>query len=224
MAFEMVPLGDSALLVTCAEPKLDWVALGHRIRALPECLDAVPAYQSLTLHFASTLPDPEGRFGPALGVAIAALLKHPPKPTDAAQHTLPVCYHPSLAPDLDAVARHCGLTTDEVIARHCAPLYRVAFLGFAPGFPFLTGLDPSLHTPRHATPRQSVRAGSVGIAGNQTGIYPAASPGGWQLIGCCPLPLINFNQDPPTRLQPGDQLRLEPIALARFHELLEAQS
>ncbi|MBY5921122.1 5-oxoprolinase subunit PxpB [Ferrimonas balearica] len=220
--FQLHSLGDSALLITALPTDdVDWVFLGECLRARPEYLDAVPAYHSLTLHLASEVTEPEATVTSALEQALTALDKKEKRaePNRSAPVELPVCYHPSLAPDLEAVARHTGLTTEEVIRRHTAPLYQVRFLGFAPGFPFLTGLDPSLATPRHRTPRIQVEAGSVGIAGEQTGIYPNASPGGWQLIGRCPLPLVDFDQRPPTRLQPGDSLRFVPITLAQFEQL-----
>ncbi len=220
--FQLRPLGDSALLLTASPPDdVDWVFLGECLRALPECLDAVPAYRSLTLHLASQVMAPESRVFALLSLALNALEEKAKQPDRAppALVELPVCYHPSLAPDLAAVARHTGLDPEEVIHRHSAPLYQVCFLGFAPGFPFLTGLDPALATPRHGTPRLQVAAGSVGIAGGQTGIYPNASPGGWQVIGRCPLPLVDFARRPPTRLQPGDTLRFVPISLGRFRQL-----
>ena len=109
----------------------------------------------------------------------------------------------------------------EVIARHVAGRYRVAMLGFAPGFPYLLGLDPRLTVPRRADPRARVPAGSVAIGGMQTGIYPEALPGGWQLIGRTPLGLFDMRATPPSQLQPGDRVRFEAIDTARFDELQE---
>jgi KipI family sensor histidine kinase inhibitor len=120
---------------------------------------------------------------------------------------IPVCYGGDDGPDLAQVAATAGLDPASVVARHSAVEYRVGMLGFAPGFPYLLGLDPTLHTPRRARPRSSVPAGSVGIGGAQTGIYPHAGPGGWQLIGRTRLKLFDPLQDPPSLLAPGDRVR-----------------
>ena len=150
--------------------------------------EAVEAAVRETLHAAETLELPE----PAL-------------------HELPVCYEAPYALDLDDVARHAGLPTDEVIRLHAAPLYRVDFLGFAPGFPYLAGLDARLQTPRRTEPRIRVPAGSVAIGGSQTGVYPVEIPGGWNVIGRTPARLF-----PPARLAVGDRVRFVPIAAGEF--------
>lgn len=112
--------------------------------------------------------------------------------------------------DLAEVARLTGLSEAEVVQRHSAPDYLVAFLGFAPGFPYLVGLDPSLHVPRRSTPRTRVPAGSVGLAGPQTGIYPQPTPGGWQLIGRTDVVLFDVQRSRPALLAAGDRLRFVP--------------
>lgn len=122
----------------------------------------------------------------------------------ATVHTLPVRYGGEFGPDLDAVARHAGLEPEEVIRRHCAARYQVGMLGFAAGFPYLIGLHESLITPRHATPRTEVMAGSVGIGGEQTGIYPRTGPGGWQIIGRTDARLFDVQREPPALLAAGD--------------------
>ncbi len=120
---------------------------------------------------------------------------------------IPVHYGGSAGPDLDEVARSCGLTTAEVIERHSKPLYEVLCLGFQPGFPYLDGLDEKLFIPRRATPRSRIRAGSVAIGGERTGIYPGDSPGGWHIIGHSTLELFNPRANPPCRLRAGDRVR-----------------
>lgn len=132
---------------------------------------------------------------------------------------LPICYDGDCGPDLDEIARHTGLSRDEVIARHLHGEYLVALLGFSPGFPYLRGLPLELATPRRATPRLQIPAGSVGIAGTQTGIYPQATPGGWQLLGRTPVRLFSLNQNPPSLLQPGDEVRFHRIDAAEFAAL-----
>jgi inhibitor of KinA len=134
---------------------------------------------------------------------------------------LPVCYGGEFGPDLGEVAGHCGLSEPEVIARHSGAEYRVYMLGFAPGFAYLGGLDPAIAAPRRQTPRLKVPAGSVGIAGLQTGIYPLETPGGWQIIGRSPQRLFRPGQEEPCLLKPGDRLRFVPIDLAAYRAISE---
>jgi inhibitor of KinA len=129
---------------------------------------------------------------------------------------IPVCYVADLALDLEEVARHAQLTADEVVRRHSATEYRVQCVGFTPGFPFLSGLPAELSTPRRASPRSKVPAGSVAIGGAQTGIYPLRSPGGWNIIGRTPLALFDVRRDPPVLLQAGDRVRFRPISREEF--------
>ena len=118
-----------------------------------------------------------------------------------------MCYGGEHGPDLQVVADHAGLSVEEVVRRHAGAEYVVFFIGFQPGFAYLGGLDPTLHTPRRDAPRLEVPAGSVAIGGAQTGIYPAASPGGWQLIGRTASTLFDPARNPPALLQPGDRVR-----------------
>ena len=126
------------------------------------------------------------------------------------QVEIPVVYGGSGGPDLAEVARAAELTSQQVVELHSSADYVVYFIGFQPGFPYLGGLDERLHTPRRAEPRLVVPGGSVGIGGSQTGIYPLAAPGGWQLIGHTPLSLFDPQQQPPTLLRPGDSVRFVP--------------
>jgi len=123
---------------------------------------------------------------------------------------IPVIYGNAAGPDLQVVADHAAMTPKQVVELHSSTDYVVYFIGFQPGFPYLGGLDSRLHTPRRAEPRVSVPAGSVGIGGSQTGVYPLASPGGWQLLGQTPIALFNPQQQPPTLLRPGDSVRFVP--------------
>lgn len=126
------------------------------------------------------------------------------------QVEIPVVYGGAGGPDLAEVARAAELTSQQVVELHSSADYVVYFIGFQPGFPYLGGLDERLHTPRRAEPRLVVPGGSVGIGGSQTGIYPLAAPGGWQLIGHTPLSLFDPQQQPPTLLRPGDSVRFVP--------------
>lgn len=123
---------------------------------------------------------------------------------------IPVIYGGDMGPDLQVVADHAGMTPRQVVELHSSSAYVVYFIGFQPGFPYLGGLDSRLHTPRRAEPRVIVPAGSVGIGGSQTGVYPLATPGGWQLLGQTSISLFDPQLQPPTLLRPGDNVRFVP--------------
>jgi 5-oxoprolinase (ATP-hydrolysing) subunit B len=202
------PLGDSALVCETPPPAtLDcqrriW-AVAAAARHWPDVVDVVPGMNNLTVVF-----DPLAASADALLPLLQAAWEAPGDLADTGREVeIPVEYGGAAGPDLDAVAAHTGLSADEVVRRHASGCYVVFFLGFQPGFSYLGGLEPALHTPRRAAPRLEVPAGSVGIGGAQTGIYPAAAPGGWQLIGRTRLPLFDPAQTPPTLLQPGDRVR-----------------
>ena len=125
---------------------------------------------------------------------------------------IPVLYGGEAGPDLPAVARHARMTEAEVVQRHCAPVYSVVMIGFAPGFPYLAGLDPALAVPRLDRPRTLVSAGSVGIGGGQTGVYPLPSPGGWNIIGRTTLALFDPSRQPAALLAPGDEVRFQAVS------------
>jgi len=132
------------------------------------------------------------------------------------QVRVPVCYGSEFGPDLAFVAEHNGCTEQEVIDIHSGGQYLVYMLGFAPGFPYLGGMSEKIAAPRRQTPRMEIPAGSVGIAGLQTGVYPIATPGGWQLIGRTPLDLFCPDKQPPTLLQAGDLITFYPISPAEY--------
>jgi KipI family sensor histidine kinase inhibitor len=214
-------LGDRALLAVLGEaidPEVnDRVhALAGAIRAagLPGIRDLVPAYATLAVHYQ---PERWCGSGAAPARALARELQALWAGTAAGAAgtsrvvPIPVRYGGQWGPDLTEVAGHCGLSEAEVVRRHTERDYRVFMLGFAPGFPYLGGLDPALATPRRATPRTRIPAGSVGIAGAQTGIYPLETPGGWQIIGRTDLRLFDPAQPEPCRLRPGDRLRFVAV-------------
>ncbi len=129
---------------------------------------------------------------------------------------IPVCYGGEFGPDLEYVAEYNHLTVDEVIRIHASGQYLVYMIGFAPGFPYLGGMPEAIATPRRQSPRMFIPAGSVGIAGMQTGVYPIATPGGWQLIGNTPLELFRPQDNPPSLLQSGDHIRFYPISRKEY--------
>lgn len=186
-------------------------ALAARIRAQsPSWLrDLVPAYASLGVFF-----DPDAVGADAVRDWIRTRSAGDTDGTpEETTHTIeiPVRYGGAFGEDLDAAAAELGIAADTLISRHCAAVYTVAMIGFAPGFPYLSGLDPFLALPRLATPRTRVPAGSVAIGGAQTGIYPRESPGGWRLLGRTPLRLFDPQRASPSLLAPGDRVRFVAI-------------
>ena len=135
---------------------------------------------------------------------------------------IPVCYGGDFGPDLSDVAEHAGMSVEEVIAIHSGHDYLIDMLGFLPGFAYLGGLDPRLHTPRLSVPRTEIPAGSVGIGGAQTGIYPLASPGGWQIIGRSPVRPYDPERAQPILYRAGEYLRFQPITQKQY-DAIEAQ-
>ena len=210
------PFGDSALVcevpapATLACQERIW-ALAQAVRDWPHVVEVVPGMNNLTIVFDPMSADLEAH-ATELALAWANAVATRPSTREV---EIPVRYGGEDGPDLQIVADHTGLGIDEVVRRHSSAEYIVFFVGFQPGFAYLGGLDASLHTPRRAIPRLEVPAGSVGIGGAQTGIYPAASPGGWQLIGRTPALLFDPMRDPPTLLQPGDRIRFTVLEIVR---------
>lgn len=189
--------------------------------------DLVPAYDSLLVALDPDSAEPEA-WERALREAAARLgaAERRGVPTRGARPSrlveLPVAYGGEFGPDLAGTAAERGLSPEELIAIHAGAEYRVYMLGFLPGFPYLGGMDGRIAAPRLGTPRAKVPAGSVGIADEQTGVYPLESPGGWRLIGRCPLPLFDARRNPPALIAPGDRLRFVPVDGSRYAELAEA--
>lgn len=202
----VVSLGEQALLLhwpgvpALPQQRRIW-QMSTAARRWPGVTEVVPGMNNLTLCFDPLLVDePQLRAHIAVAIHQPAPLNDPPTQL----HVIPVCYD---GPDLAEVAAHCRLTEAEVVAAHTARLYQVFCLGFVPGFAYLGELDPRLSCPRRATPRGRVPAGAVAIGGNQTGVYPSATPGGWQLIGHTTTPMFDQTRPEPCLLQPGDQVR-----------------
>jgi inhibitor of KinA len=182
-----------------------------------DVLEAVPSYRSVLF-----LHDPTRASRERVVERIRALaseLEGAPAAGRGRVVRVPTCYGGARGPDLEEVGRLAGLSADEVVRRHAAPAYRVHFLGFTPGFPYLGGLDPRLATPRLDSPRARIPAGSVAIGGAQTGIYPMESPGGWRILGRTPLRLFDPRVANPFLLAPGDGLRFVPVDEATFDEV-----
>ncbi|ALB66097.1 5-oxoprolinase subunit PxpB [Cronobacter dublinensis] len=204
-------LGESAVVleleppVTLASQQRIW-GLVQRLEAVPAVVEVIPGMNNITV----MLREP----GTMALDAIERLQRWWEESEailpDARRIEIPVVYGGDGGPDLADVARHAGLSEKQVVEKHSQVDYVVYFIGFQPGFPYLGGLAPELATPRRAEPRLSVPAGSVGIGGSQTGIYPLPTPGGWQIIGHTPLALFNPQKNPPGLLAPGDTVRFVP--------------
>jgi len=206
------PLGDGAVLLRCpgrARPG-DMADAAEFLRrsGLAWLAEAVPAYDTIAL-----LADPAATVTASDMAASAAQRLRNWRPGRREPRTvrIPVVYGGPEGPDLEEAAARSGLSPAEFAARHAAAVYEVAMIGFAPGFPYLAGLPEELAQPRRAVPRVRVPAGSVGIAGRQTGIYPVDSPGGWTLIGRTPFSLFRPHADEPFPLRPGDRVVFEPL-------------
>jgi KipI family sensor histidine kinase inhibitor len=186
------------------------LALRLRERRARGVRDVAPGYSTIGVHF-----DPLQTDLAALERAIETEFESIAtidEPSDRAVLEIPVSYGGLDGPDLDAVATFAGCSAAEVIARHCAPTYRVYMLGFVPGFAYMGRVDASIAAPRHRVPRERVPAGAVGVAGMQTGVYPVDSPGGWQLIGHTTAVMFDPARSQPSLLAAGDLVRFVPVS------------
>ncbi|MBS7529306.1 5-oxoprolinase subunit PxpB [Hazenella sp. IB182353] len=211
----MTPLGDHALQLTFPDETVDLQLYVDQLcnLSLPGVSDIVPTYAAIAIVYDPLIWD-YGVIRKQIAEQLTYTSISTPPPTSIIE--IPVCYDPVFGPDLERLAVHHQLTTEEVITMHSMPVYRVQFIGFAPGFPYLSDVHPKIATPRHQTPRFTVSAGSVGIAGKQTGIYPFTSPGGWQIIGRTPIPLFDPFRPEPSFLHAGDHIRFIPISASQF--------
>lgn len=210
-------IADDALLLRLGD-RID-IATNARVHALCERIrarrpawlrDLVPSYASAGVFFDVHLTD-AATVEAWLRGQLAAMSDADVATAPARVLDIPVSYGGDAGPDLEEAAAELGIAPAQLVQRHAAGEYTVAMIGFAPGFPYLLGLDPALALPRLATPRTSVPAGSVGIGGAQTGIYPRESPGGWRLIGRTPLVLFDPAREPPVLLAPGDRVRFVAV-------------
>lgn len=195
-------------------------ALSRQLEATPPMgmIEFVPAFTTVSIYY-----NPLRTSGAELTSLITDLVTVRDAAIDSQPRVIeiPVCYGGEFGSDLEFVAKHAKLAPQEVIEIHAGADYLVHLIGFALGFPYLGGMSPKIAAPRRSSPRLTIPAGSVGIAGDQTGIYPLETPGGWQLIGRTPLALFRPQQEPPTLLQAGDIVRFRPITPEQFRELAE---
>ncbi|MGQ9565250.1 MAG: 5-oxoprolinase subunit PxpB [Candidatus Bathyarchaeales archaeon] len=219
-------MGDQALLVKFGE-SID-LSINRKVHTLNRAIEqtkivgveeCVPAYASLLIHY-NPLKTSYERLVYQLKDLELHLEEFDAR-VEARQVVVPTVYGGEFGPDLVNVAKLHSLTLEEVIRIHSENEYTVYMIGFIEGFPYMGKIPDSIATPRLKTPRLKIPAGSVGIAGNQTGIYPCESPGGWQIIGRTPLKLFNPYARQPTLFQPGDKVRFKPINKAEFETLLK---
>ncbi len=222
----LLPLGDAALTVEfgrAIDPLLSARVLAFagavRAQAWPGVLDVVPTYAAATVHVdplrlpvEALMERVRGLLTVGLDGAVAA----------GARHRIPVLYGGEWGPDLAEVAAFAELSEAAAVALHTSVSYRVYMLGFSPGFPYMGTVPEPIAMPRLSTPRTSVPAGSIGIAGNQTGIYPISTPGGWRIIGRTPLRLFRRKQAQPFLLRPGDVVTFEPVVEREYDRLERA--
>lgn len=218
-----LPVGDCALTVEFTNEiseetngKVRAFSQALKEARLPGVTEWVPAYRSVLVCY-----DPGVISFRRLTGKLRRLTDGLGQAAGTAKHVweIPVCYGGTYGEDIGFVASNAGLSPEEVIAIHSGVDYRIFMLGFLPGFPYLGGLDKRIHTPRLKTPRTKILPGSVGIGGEQTGIYPLPSPGGWQLIGTTPVKLYDPQRENPIPYEAGDFLRFVPIDKARFEEI-----
>ncbi|MFC5528624.1 5-oxoprolinase subunit PxpB [Cohnella yongneupensis] len=211
--FVIEPLGDRAFMLAWRAGDIPIQAVGAAMQhirglALPWLQELVPAYRSIAVHIRSSrlmVAQASEELLLKLEGFVASVAEYSPKLVE-----LPVRYGGEHGPDLEASASRSGLTVQQFIREHSEVVYEVAMIGFAPGFPYLIGLPDRLAQPRRQTPRVTVPFGSVGIAGNQTGVYPVTSPGGWQIIGRTAMQLFRPEEEAPFLLAPGDRVKFVP--------------
>jgi KipI family sensor histidine kinase inhibitor len=220
--------GDRGLLVEYGD--LIDPAVNNKVRSmaivmeddpLKGVIETIPTYRSLLIIYDPGMTNPVEleKMLEKLEARLGEIKIPPPRTVE-----IPVCYGSDFGPDIETVADTNQLTVAQVIELHSEPEYLIYMVGFTPGFPFMGGLSEKLHTPRLETPRTLVPEGSVGIANNQTGIYPVASPGGWQLIGRTPVKLFAPGRKNPFLYQAGDRIKFKPISAAEYTHLVEKEA
>jgi inhibitor of KinA len=223
----IIALGDAAILVDFSDTLdlavnegIQRLATALRARRIEWMRDIVPALGSLAIHLDPDRIDALDAT-PLVRELVDACLEDASKPlpgTAGRQRTIevPVCYEPPFALDLADVCARVDLSPDEVIRRHAASDFRVLMVGFAPGHPYLGGLDPRLAVPRRATPRPKVPRGAVAVANAQCVVYPYEIPGGWSVVGRTPLRVFDAARDEPSLFMPSDKVRFVPIDRAQY--------
>ncbi|MCP1358185.1 5-oxoprolinase subunit PxpB [Aneurinibacillus migulanus] len=240
---KIYPLGDAAAVIELGEEiseavhrKVKALSIQLEAQPIPGMIEYVPAFTTVTVFYdpyrvlremgvqlseagMSGLVSPYRKVHDMLERMVAEIGDE--AEIAARVIEIPVCYGEEFGPDLEFVANHNGLTPEEVIRIHSSAEYLVYMVGFAPGFPYLGGMPEAIAAPRRPSPRLAIPAGSVGIAGKQTGVYPIETPGGWQIIGRTPIELFIPDSDPPTILASGDRICFRAISRQEYMERKE---
>ncbi len=242
-AYKLIPFSETGIMVTFGNEIKE--EIHQKVAALSDYLDEhpfvgfveyIPAFTSVTVFYnpmiVRTLAIPLSHtMDPVMPLSyqiVAQILEkaleglNPETDFQATTVEIPVCYGGEFGPDLEYVAEYHKMTPEEVIDIHTNGNYLVYMIGFSPGFPYLGGLSEKIATPRRSSPRLVIPAGSVGIAGDQTGAYPIESPGGWQLIGRTPVNLFRPEVEPPILLRSGNLVKFKAISLEEYHQIGEA--
>lgn len=222
---KILTAGDSSLLIEFGHeisPKINQ-KITSTVQLMKEqhiegVVDIIPAFCSLLINY-----DPRVIGYEELKNRMKNLVKVDVKSQAGKKRIfeIPVCYGGEYGPDIENIAKNAGLTVEEVIKIHSSRDYLIYMLGFLPGFTYLGGLDERIHTPRLANPRLKIRAGSVGIGGSQTGIYPLESPGGWQLMGMTPVKTYDPEREVPILVEAGDYIRFVPVTEEEYLAIKE---
>jgi inhibitor of KinA len=183
---------------------------------LKQEVEVVNTYNSLLIDYGKPIEDIYGEFYLIKQLVEKANIS---KKTKRYLFHIPVCYEDGFALDLEYLSAQKNLSFEEIVSLHTRPIYTLYFIGFLPGFLYLGGLDEKLHFSRRSEPRLKVEKGAVGIGEEQTGIYPKASPGGWQIIGNSPVPLFERKQDPPIQFSAGDKLKFYPVSFEEHQKI-----
>jgi inhibitor of KinA len=229
LSYRIFPLGDSAITLDFGNVidetiNRKVIALFHSLNKepWPGMIEVVPAYSSLTVYYdvfqLRKSISPGNNVCEWMTAQLDKRMQLPLLQNDSLSRLvrIPVCYEKEFALDIEEIASAKNITDNEVISIHTLKTYRVYMLGFLPGFAYMGEVDKQIEMPRRLQPRQKVDAGSVGIAGRQTGIYPLASPGGWQIIGCTPLKMFDAKKEKPTFLEIGDTVQFFSISKNEF--------
>ena len=221
----ILPTGDRALTVEFGNEIDEMInaRLMGFIKVLAEARikgveEFVPSFRAVLIHYNPSILS-YAQMVEHINAALARPVQFSARKKRIVQ--IPVCYDSECGPDINFVAEHAGISVDEVIRIHSSKPYLIYMLGFQPGFPYLGGLDEKIHTPRLENPRQKLEAGSVGIGGKQTGLYPMESPGGWQIIGLTPVKCYNPAKAEPIPYRAGDYIQFVPISKDEYDRLKE---